>query len=473
MRICVLPRTLIFILTFSVLSGFMVLIPSQNATSATRNGTDCLTPVYQTGLLLHLDAGSPCQTGSTSTWLDTSGNNRDLTFTGTPSFDATTFKSYGFSGTPFGTVPSGFADFTSGISATFYLKWSNEAAVWQRIIDFGGTANSTLYAPQSDNILIAKYANSRDITLEFYRGVNSQGHCKTNSGTAITANVWTHYAIVVDPRPTASDKCKIFINGTAVTTDLDPTYPNGGPNNLTRNSNFIGESNWSSDDVFTGSMSDLALYNVALTDAQVSANYSAQTTSPPVNSVAPTISGTTTFNQTLSAGNGSWSNSPTSYTYTWSRASSAGGSYTTISGATNSTYPLVAADVGQYLKVNVTAINAGGINAATSSATTQILAAASSATVTVDVGNLLFRQSKLISATPSVAGKLTFRANKLIIPGCKNLNASAGVAKNCSYKPAIRGKVIISVTLAPSSSAYLSSVTNTASYFVYQRSGNR
>jgi hypothetical protein len=450
---------------------FSLLIPVQSATSVTRNSIDCLTPVHQTGLVLHLDAGSPCQTGSTSTWLDTSGNNKDLTFTGTPSYDATTYKSYGFNGTPFGTVPSGFADFSSGISASFYINWSNQSATWQRVIDFGGTANANLYAPQADNILIAKYGNSRDITLEFYRGAVSQGHCKTNSGTAITANVWTHYAIVVNP--SGADKCKVFINGSEVTTDLDPTYSSGGPNNLTRYSNFIGESNWNTDDVFTGSISDLALYNIALTNAQVSSNYTAQTTSPPVNSVTPSISGTATYLRTISATTGTWSNTPTAHNYVWSRASTSGGTYSTISGATSSTYTLDAADVGKYLKVNVTASNAGGANSSLSPASAQITAAPTSASVSLAVGDLLFRQTKTISATPSVAGKITFRANNVIITGCKNLLSSAGVAKNCSYKPATRGKVTISVTLNPTSSAYLSSITNTSSYFVYQRSGSR
>lgn len=439
--------------------------------SATRNGTDCLTPVYQTGLVLHLDAGSPCQTGSTSTWLDTSGNSRDLTFTGTPTFDATTFKSYGFNGTPFGTLASGYADFSSGISATFYVKWSSETAVWQRIMDFGYSSTGVLYAPASDNILISKYGNSRDITLEFYRGGTSQGHCVTNSGTAITANVWRHYAIVVNP--SGADKCKIFIDGTEVTTATDPTYASGGPNNITRNSNFIAESNWSSDDVFTGSISDFALYNVALTNAQVSSNYTAQTTSPPVNSGASSITGTSTFGQTLTAGNGSWTNSPTAYNYVWSRASTAGGSYSTISGATSSTYQLDVADVGQFIKVHVTATNAGGANSSLSAATTQVGTASSSATVSLSVGDLIFRQSKTISATPSVAGKLTFRANNVIIPGCKNLLSSANIAKNCTYKPSTRGKIAFSVTLVPTSSGYSNSVTNSTTYFVLPRSTSR
>jgi hypothetical protein len=92
----------------------------------------------------------------------------------------------------------------------------------------------------------------------------------------------------------------------------------------------------------------------------------------PANTAVPTISGTTTFGETLTSTTGTWSNTPTSYTYQWSRSATSGGSYTNISGATNSTHRLVAADVGQYLKVTATASNASGSASAISVATAQI-----------------------------------------------------------------------------------------------------
>ena len=55
----------------------------------------------------------------------------------------------------------------------------------------------------------------------------------------------------------------------------------------------------------------------------------------PSNTAAPAVSGTAEQGQTLSASNGSWSNSPTSYAYQWQWCSS---SCSNISGATGSTY---------------------------------------------------------------------------------------------------------------------------------------
>lgn len=101
------------------------------------------------------------------------------------------------------------------------------------------------------------------------------------------------------------------------------------------------------------------------------------------------------------------------------------------------------------------------------------LAVLPTVSVSLAVGNLNFRTAKTISATPTVTGKLTFRANNSIIPGCKNLSALANITKTCSYRPNTRGDVSITVTLAPTDSGFASSTTRTATYFVYKRSGNR
>jgi hypothetical protein len=93
----------------------------------------------------------------------------------------------------------------------------------------------------------------------------------------------------------------------------------------------------------------------------------------PVNTGLPVISGTAQSGQTLSASTGSWQNSPTGYSYQWSRCSS---SCTAIGGATSASYQATDTDVGAKLQVTVTASNAGGSTAATSSQTATVQAAA-------------------------------------------------------------------------------------------------
>lgn len=80
----------------------------------------------------------------------------------------------------------------------------------------------------------------------------------------------------------------------------------------------------------------------------------------PVNTVAPVISGNQWQGQVLTTTNGTWTNSPTTFTYQWRR----GG--VDIGGATSSTYTLVAADRGASITCDVTATNVAGSVTATS-----------------------------------------------------------------------------------------------------------
>ncbi len=89
-------------------------------------------------------------------------------------------------------------------------------------------------------------------------------------------------------------------------------------------------------------------------------------TGQPVSSTAPAITGTDHEGQTLSASTGSWNPAATSYAYQWQRSASASSAWSAISGATGATYLPAATDVGQNLRVLVTATNSHGQGAATS-----------------------------------------------------------------------------------------------------------
>ena len=97
---------------------------------------------------------------------------------------------------------------------------------------------------------------------------------------------------------------------------------------------------------------------------------------PPVNSVAPTISGTPQSGQTLTADPGTWSGTPPiDYAYEWRRCDTNGDNCNAI--ATGSTYTATDNDVGSTLRVAVTASNAGGQATATSSVTAAVVGASS------------------------------------------------------------------------------------------------
>ena len=85
---------------------------------------------------------------------------------------------------------------------------------------------------------------------------------------------------------------------------------------------------------------------------------------PPVNSSVPVVAGTNRAGISLTSTNGSWTNSPTSYSYQWKSSATSGGIYSDILGATASTYELAASDVGRYVRLSVIASNAVGVSAA-------------------------------------------------------------------------------------------------------------
>jgi hypothetical protein len=89
---------------------------------------------------------------------------------------------------------------------------------------------------------------------------------------------------------------------------------------------------------------------------------------PPVNTAAPVISGTINQGQTLTTTNGTWTGSPTGYTYQWVNSTTGN-----ISGATASTYVLQASDVGDDITCVVTATNGSGNASATSNSLGPIL----------------------------------------------------------------------------------------------------
>lgn len=80
----------------------------------------------------------------------------------------------------------------------------------------------------------------------------------------------------------------------------------------------------------------------------------------PQNTARPVVSGTATPGEVLTVSNGTWTGSPTSYSYQWLQCAGAGSACTRIVGATGRTYTVRFADVYSSLRVDVTAKNASG-----------------------------------------------------------------------------------------------------------------
>jgi hypothetical protein len=138
---------------------------------------------------------------------------------------------------------------------------------------------------------------------------------------------------------------------------------------------------------------------VALAAAAVTAVFAgAAGAATPVNTAPPTVSGTPRVGQTLTASNGTWSNSPTDYEYQWLRCNASGVSCVSVANGTQKTYTLIGADANRTIRVRVTASNADG-SASAQSEPTDAVAPSSAVPRATD--------RPIISGTPEVGEQLT------------------------------------------------------------------
>jgi len=154
----------------------------------------------------------------------------------------------------------------------------------------------------------------------------------------------------------------------------------------------------------------------------------------PVNTTPPVISGTATVGQTLTTTDGTWSNTPTSFSYQWLRCNGGGNSCTSIPGATQKTYALAAADSGHTIRARVTATSADGSASAQSDQTAAVSPASSNAipkntaaptiSGTAKVGQTLTASPGTWSGNPTSYAYQWQHCNIDTTSGCTNISAA-------------------------------------------------
>jgi hypothetical protein len=186
-----LARTVSFTLITSLLFSGLAVI-SSHAT------------MPSSGLLVDLRANkSASYSGSGTSWFDLSGNSRTATLQGSPTWNSSLGGIFTLDGTDHFTLNSGFANFTSGLSISVYANFGSNSStrIWERLMDFGNAA-------ESENILFARYSDSKDLTLEIFKGNASQGYCRATNAILDNADInnnWATYAATLD-----GSTCKLY-----------------------------------------------------------------------------------------------------------------------------------------------------------------------------------------------------------------------------------------------------------------------
>jgi GH25 family lysozyme M1 (1,4-beta-N-acetylmuramidase) len=91
--------------------------------------------------------------------------------------------------------------------------------------------------------------------------------------------------------------------------------------------------------------------------------------------VPPQVSGSAVAGQTLTAGVGTWSGSPTSFALQWRRCDAFGAACVAVGGATGSSYALIPGDIGATMSLVVTATASSGSQSAAAPTTAVVTAA--------------------------------------------------------------------------------------------------
>lgn len=110
-----------------------------------------------------------------------------------------------------------------------------------------------------------------------------------------------------------------------------------------------------------GEVEGNAIHRYTIAQTQKAIVVAPASSNVPTNLTLPSIQGVDTDESTvLTAHPGTWTNHPTQYLYEWQQDTALNGSFAAISGATASTYTIVAGNDGNAIRVEVTAVNPAG-----------------------------------------------------------------------------------------------------------------
>jgi len=212
--------------------------------------------IVTNNLIFHLDAAQfRSYTSGSTTWNDLSGNAYNGTLTNGPTFNSSNGGSIVFDGSnDYATLPSGFANFTAGISIEVWLYATSTelAGNFDNILRLAGTG--------ADTILVGRVTGGGNNS--FFQVIVG-GSSFATSQAQLNANTWYQWIYTANGTNTIT-----YVNGALDRSNTDSKLPN----NVTRDTNTIGgQTDW-----YTGRIAIIRVYNKALSATEIGQNYNAQ-----------------------------------------------------------------------------------------------------------------------------------------------------------------------------------------------------
>ena len=228
--------------------------------------------VTGSNLVLHVDAGDFASRG-TSTWTDLSTYDNDITIQsngeivnywleGDGSGEAGQFERNG-GGVATNVAHTGYGNFTGGSATNYTIEF------WVRSTATGGnsTTGKTIIGRNSGDVWAAISIKSNKLAFVHYDSV----WLTNSSTTSINDGSW-HHCVVTNFSDETGD---LWVDGTKESDGSSTALsPNSGTRYLKLDSIFRGYNGENTD----GDLAQLRIYDIALTDAQITQNYNATKT---------------------------------------------------------------------------------------------------------------------------------------------------------------------------------------------------
>ncbi len=192
----------------------------------------------------------------------TSGNQPTYSATGNPSnLPAVTFTSTSSQYLSIANLSASIA-FTSGFTGFNQVSYGALQAgqAWQRVFDFANGAGS-------NNFMMGRFSNSANAYYEGWNGATGD-QTWTTTNPIVNGSEDLYEAVQAAGAAGSLTAVNHYLAGAAQASGGQAGSSTHVPNAIARTSNYIGRSNWAADSYFSGTMSEILLYNTAFNTTQ-------------------------------------------------------------------------------------------------------------------------------------------------------------------------------------------------------------